>query len=30
MALPIFRVALDSQRDYEDKVIADLAKKEQT
>jgi len=28
-ALPIFRVPLDAQRDYEDKVIADVAAKEQ-
>lgn len=27
-ALPIFRVPLDAQRDYEDKVIADLVEKE--
>lgn len=27
-ALPVFRIALDGKRDYEDKVIADLAKKE--
>jgi len=29
-ALPIFRVPLDSKRDYEDKVIADVAAKEHT
>lgn len=29
-ALPVFRVPLDAKRDYEDKVIADLAKKEQS
>ena len=28
-ALPVFRVPLDAKRDYENKVIADLAKKEQ-
>ena len=28
-ALPIFRVPLDARRDYEDKVIADIAVKEQ-
>jgi len=28
-ALPIFRVPLDARRDYEDKVIADVAAKEQ-
>lgn len=27
-ALPVFRVPLDAKRDYEDKVIADLAEKE--
>lgn len=29
IALPIFRVPLDAQRDYEDQVIADLVQKEQ-
>lgn len=29
IALPVFRVPLDAKRDYEDKVISDLAKKEQ-
>ncbi|TPG16645.1 hypothetical protein EAH87_13375 [Sphingomonas koreensis] len=29
-AVPTFRVPLDAQRDYEDKVIADVAAKEQT
>lgn len=29
-ALPVFRIPLDAQSDYEDKVIADLSKKEQT
>lgn len=28
-ALPVFRVPLDAKRDFEDKVIADLAQKEQ-
>ncbi len=28
-SLPVFRVPLDAKRDYEDKVIADLIKKEQ-
>ncbi|MFC0587944.1 anti-phage dCTP deaminase [Novosphingobium aquiterrae] len=28
-AVPVFRVPLDAKRDYEDKVIADLAQKEQ-
>ncbi len=28
-ALPIFRVPLDAKRDYEDKVIAEIAAKEQ-
>lgn len=29
-ALPIFRVPLDAKRDYEDKVIAEIAAKEQS
>lgn len=29
-ALPVFRVPLDAKRNYEDKVIADLARKEQS
>nr|WP_325249315.1 anti-phage dCTP deaminase [Amylibacter sp.] len=29
-ALPIFRIPLDAQRDYEDKILADLAEKEQS
>ena len=29
-ALPVFRVPLDAKREYEDKVIADVAAKEQT
>jgi len=29
-ALPVFRVPLDAKRDYEDKVIADLVRKEQS
>lgn len=29
-ALPVFRVPLDAKREYEDKVIADLAEKEQS
>lgn len=28
-ALPMFRIPLDAQRDYEDKILADLAQKEQ-